>query len=98
VHSLHQTYHRLSNRFGCTRWYFEVTRLKWKLILVHLDIVLLLMQDRCIIYTELTIGSKIILVTPMEHLGDVGHVNSCFGPFGDGVRVRVRLVHGFLQT
>jgi hypothetical protein len=23
----------------------------------------------------------------MEHLGDVGHVKSCFGPFGDGVSV-----------
>jgi hypothetical protein len=24
----------------------------------------------------------------MELLGDMGHVDSCFGPFGDGVSVR----------
>jgi hypothetical protein len=28
--------HRLSNRFGHTRWYSEVTRHKWNLILVLL--------------------------------------------------------------
>jgi hypothetical protein len=34
VHGLRQTYHRLSNRFGRTRWYFKVTRHKWSLVLV----------------------------------------------------------------
>jgi hypothetical protein len=29
----------------------------------------------------------------MELLCDVGHVEPCFGPFGDGVSVGVRLVH-----
>jgi hypothetical protein len=42
VHGLRQTYHRPINCFGRTRWYSEVTRLKWKLVLVHLEIVLLL--------------------------------------------------------
>jgi hypothetical protein len=32
-----------------------------------------------------TIGSDIIL--SMEHLGDGGHVKSCFDPFGDDVSV-----------
>ena len=27
---------------------------------------------------------------PIELLGDVGHVESCFGPFGDGVSVGAR--------
>jgi hypothetical protein len=63
VHSLRQTYHRLSNRFRCTRWYSDVTRLKWKLVLVRLEIVLTLTQDGCIVYAEHTIGSKIILDT-----------------------------------
>ena len=31
VHGLRQTYHRLRNRFGRTRWYSKVTGLKWKL-------------------------------------------------------------------
>jgi hypothetical protein len=26
---------------------------------------------------------------PMELLGDIGHVESCFGPFGDNVSVGV---------
>ena len=41
-----------------------MTRLKWKLISVHLEIVLILMQDRCMVCAEHTIGSKIILDTP----------------------------------
>jgi hypothetical protein len=34
----------------------------------------------------------------MEPLGDVGHVKSRFGPFGDGVSVSGRYVHGLRQT
>ena len=34
----------------------------------------------------------------MEILGDTGHVESRFGPFGDDVRVGVRQVHGLRQT
>ena len=34
----------------------------------------------------------------MELLGDVGHVESYFGPFGDGVSVGARQVHGLRQT
>jgi hypothetical protein len=30
----------------------------------------------------------------MELLGDVGHVESRFGPFGDSVSVRARQLHG----
>jgi hypothetical protein len=37
VHSLRRTKHSLRNRFGRTRWYSKVTRLKWKLISVLLD-------------------------------------------------------------
>ena len=41
-----------------------VTRLKWNLVLVLLDIVLILMQDRCTVCVERTIGSEIFLDTP----------------------------------
>jgi hypothetical protein len=34
----------------------------------------------------------------MELLHDVGHMESCFGPFGDSVSVGVRKVHGLRQT
>ena len=34
------------------------------LVFVHLDIVLILTQDRCVVCAEHTIGSEIILVAP----------------------------------
>ena len=47
VHGLCQTYHRLRNHFGRTQWYSLVMRLKWNLVLVRLEIVLVSVQDRC---------------------------------------------------
>jgi hypothetical protein len=41
-----------------------MTRLKWKLVLVCLEIVLILTQDRCIVYAERIIGPEIILDAP----------------------------------
>ena len=67
-----------------------MTRLKWKLISVHLDIVLILTQDRCMVCVERTIGWKSFLMHPMELLSDVGHVESHFFPFGDSVSVGAR--------
>ena len=47
------------------------------------------MQDKCTVGAEHTIGSEIILDTlPMELLGDVGHVESCFSPLGASVGAR----------
>ena len=39
-------------------------RLKWKLDLVHLEIVLILTQDRRMVYAEPTIYLEVILATP----------------------------------
>jgi hypothetical protein len=64
VHGLRQTYHRLRNQFGHTQWYSYVIRLNWKLVLVYLEILLILMQDRCKVCGESTIGSKLILDAP----------------------------------
>jgi hypothetical protein len=66
VHGLCQTYYRPRNRFRCTRLCSEVMRLKRKLISVRLEIVLILMQDRCTVCAEYTIGSEIILDAPDE--------------------------------
>jgi hypothetical protein len=33
----------------------------------------------------------------MELLGDMGHVESCFGPIGDGVSISAREVHGLRE-
>ena len=51
-------------------------KLNRNLISVRLEIVLILMQDRCTICAECTIGSEIECTHPMELLGDVGHVES----------------------
>ena len=57
------------------------------------------MEDRCIVCTQHTIGSEIILDAPDGTLrshgscgmpGDVRHVESHFGPFGDSVSVSAR--------
>ena len=39
-------------------------RLKWNIIAGHLEIALILMQDRCTVCAERTIGSKIVLDAP----------------------------------
>jgi hypothetical protein len=65
-------------------------RLKWKLVSVLSGLVLMLMQDRCTVCVERTIGSKIILYSPDGTPSDVGHVESGFFPFGDSVSVGAR--------
>jgi hypothetical protein len=53
---------------------------------IRLKIVLILTQDTCTVCGKRTMGSEIVLdLHPMELLGDVGHVESHIGPFGDGV-------------
>jgi hypothetical protein len=54
-----------------------VTRLKWKLGTVHLEIVLLLMHDWCTVCVERTVGSEIVLEAPAVLLGDEGIVEIC---------------------
>ena len=34
----------------------------------------------------------------MEFLGDMGHVESHFGPFGDSASIGARYAHGLRQT
>jgi hypothetical protein len=65
-------------------------RLKWKLVLVRLEIVLILTQDRYTVCAEHTMGFEIVLKHPMELLDDVAHVESRFGPFRDGVSAGAR--------
>jgi hypothetical protein len=58
-------------------------RLKWKLVSVHLEIVLVLVKDRCTVYAKHTIGSEIILAAPDGTPRLQGSSGSSFGPFGD---------------
>jgi hypothetical protein len=63
---------------------------KWKLILVCLEIVLINMQDKCTVCVKRAIGSKIILGTTDELLGDMGQMEAHFGLFGDCVNLGIR--------
>ena len=64
VHGLRLMHQSLRNHFGSTCWYSYVKRLKWRLGSVCLEIVLILMQDRCTICMEHTICSEIYLDAP----------------------------------
>ena len=60
VHGLHRTYHRLGNRFGRTRWNSKLIWVVWNPRSVCLDMVLVLVQDRCTVCAKHTIGSDSI--------------------------------------
>ena len=64
-----------------------MTRLKWNLISVHLDIVLVLVQDSCTVCAKRTIGSEIILDTPDGTPSDMAQVEACFSSFGGRVNI-----------
>jgi hypothetical protein len=55
------------------------------------------MQDRCMVCAKYIICSEIIWMHLMLVLGDVGHVESRFGTFGDCVSVSARYVHDLCQ-
>jgi hypothetical protein len=60
---LFQTYHRHRNHFGRTQGYPQVMWVKWNLILVRLEIVLILAQDRYTVCTKCSTGTKMALGT-----------------------------------
>ena len=49
----------------------------------HLEMVLVSVQDRCMVYAKCTIGSETILDAPMVLLGDDAQVQAHFGLFRD---------------
>ena len=62
-----------------------MTRLKWKLVSVRLEIVLILTQDRCMVCAERTIGSEIVLDAPDGS-------PRCRGSSGSPFSVRLEIV------
>jgi hypothetical protein len=60
------------------------------LILVHLEMVLMSVQDRCMVCTKCTIGSIIVFDTPMVLGGDEAQVEARFSPFGDSANLAAR--------
>jgi hypothetical protein len=83
-------YHRLGNHFGYTRWNSYVTRLKWKLISVRSEIVLILMKISARFAPNVQQAQKLFSMYPMEHLGDDAQVDALFSLFGDSVSVSAR--------
>ena len=64
--------------------------LNWKLDLVDLEIVLILTQDRCMVYDEPTICLEVILDTPDRTPRLRGSCGISFRSFGDSVSVGAR--------
>jgi hypothetical protein len=54
---------RLGNSIGGTRWNSWVMWVMWNLVLIYFEIVLVSVQDRCMVSTERIIGIEIILDT-----------------------------------
>jgi hypothetical protein len=67
-----------------------VTWLKWNLVSVCLEMVLVSVQDRRTVYAKRTIGSEIVLDAPNLLLGDVAQVEAHFGPFRESANLDVR--------
>jgi hypothetical protein len=64
---------------------------KWKLVSVHLEIVLVLIQDRRTVCAECVPRAwKSCQAHLLVLLGDVSHVEARFGPFGHSVNLCTR--------
>ena len=56
----------------------------------RLEMMIILTQDGCTVGAERTIGSENHFGCTRWKLGDVGHVESCSGPFGGGTSIGAR--------
>ena len=62
----------------------------WNLVSVRLEMVLVSVQDRCMVCAKCTIGSEPILDAPMVILGDEAQVQAHFGLFRDSTSLDAR--------
>ena len=62
----------------------------WNLASVEFEIVLVLVQDSCMVGAQCTIGSEIVWKSPMVLLGEEAQVNARFGLFGDSANLDER--------
>ena len=62
----------------------------WNLTSLHLETVLVSVQDRCMVCARCTIGLQIIFDTPNGTLGDEAQVEARFYPFGDSDNLDAR--------
>ena len=62
----------------------------WNLASVQLEIVLVSVQDSCMVCAQCTIGSEIVVKFPMVLLGEEAQVKARFGLFGDSANLDER--------
>ena len=67
-----------------------MTWVLWNLVLDRLEIVLVLVEDRCMVCAKRCIGSDIVFNSPMVLLGDEAQVEAPFSPFGDSANLDTR--------
>jgi hypothetical protein len=60
------------------------------LVSIRLEIVLIMMQDSCMVCAEHTMARKSFWMHPMVLLGDEAQVEAHFGPFGDSANLVAR--------
>ena len=65
---------------------------------VRLEMVLVLVQDRCTVCAKCTIGLDGVINAPMLLLGDEAQVEAHFSPCGDSANLDARSVHGLHRT
>ena len=67
-----------------------MTWVLWNLISDRLEIVLVSVEDRCMVCAKRCIGSDIVFNAPMVLLGDEAQVEAPFSPFGDSANLDTR--------
>ena len=67
-----------------------MTRVMSNHVLVRLEMVLVSVQDRCVVCAKRTIGSETVLDASMVLLGDEAQVEVHFGRFGDSANLDSR--------
>ena len=67
-----------------------MTWVLWNLVLYRLEIVLVSVEDRCMVCAKRTMGSDIIFNTLMVLLGDEAQVEAPFSPFGESANLDAR--------
>ena len=59
----------------------------WNLVSIHLETVLVSLQDRCKVCAKHTMAQKSFWTHQMVLLGDEAQVEARFGPFGDSANL-----------
>ena len=67
-----------------------MTWVKWNPVLDRLEIVLVLVEDRCMVCAKRTTGSDIVFNAPMVLLGDEAQVEAPFTLFVDSANLDAR--------